>query len=233
MKRLVRFSLSLILLLLLAVPAFSQTEYRFELFAAGSFPVDKDFSIGQPQASPPMKGSYKFSNAFRGGIRFGADFKKHWGEDIIYSYGTNSSQIVNSTDPSNPAQFPFNFKSHQIAFNMLWYPGGLDTSKKIYPYLTTGAGATFYVLSGKEISAAQEAGLPNLQSEHVFAFNVGGGVRLKLGTHLGVRLDARDFMTRSPRFGLSESSDDPSAWVFPTSGVFHQIEASFAFIYYF
>jgi len=233
MKRLARFSPSLIVWLLLAAPAVAQTEYRFELFAGGSFPVDKDFIIGQPQASPPMKGSYQFSNAFRGGVRFGADFKKYWGEDILYSYGSNSSRILNTTDPSNPATFPFSFNSHQVAFNMLWYPTGTDAAKKVFPYVTAGVGTTFFSISGEEINAALEAGLPKLQSEHIFAFNAGGGVRLKLNPHIGLRLDARDYMTRSPRFGLPESSDDPAVWVFPTSGVFHQMEVSFAFIYYF
>jgi len=54
-----------------------------------------------------------------------------------------------------------------------------------------------------------------------------------LSRHAGIRLDARDYMTRTPRFGLPERSDDPGAMVFPASGVFHHIEASVGFIYYF
>jgi hypothetical protein len=46
-------------------------------------------------------------------------------------------------------------------------------------------------------------------------------------------VDVRDYMTRPPRFGLPEKSDDPDAVVFPASGVFHQIEASFAVVFYF
>jgi len=40
-------------------------------------------------------------------------------------------------------------------------------------------------------------------------------------------------MSRCPRFGLPEKSDNPNATVFPASGIFHQIEASFGFVFYF
>jgi opacity protein-like surface antigen len=230
MKTIARCYPSIAILLFMVAPASAQNQYRFELFAAGNLPRDKDFFIGVPQFSPPLQVSHQFSAGARGGIRVGADFKKHWGEDIIYSYGANASKIVNA---SSGGEFAFTVRSHQIAFNALWYPGGLDAKKKVFPYVTAGVGGTFFVITPVTVNTALELGMGQLHSENVFAFNAGGGLRFQLNRHIGLRFDARDFMSRSPRFGLPEHSDDPTALVFPVSGVFHQVEASFAFLYYF
>jgi hypothetical protein len=40
-------------------------------------------------------------------------------------------------------------------------------------------------------------------------------------------------MSRAVRYGLPKESNDPNATVFPISGIFHQFEISFAFVYYF
>lgn len=230
MKTMARFYPSLAVLIFMAVPAFSQTQYRFEVFGAGSVPLNKEFLVGLPQFSPPMKGKDEYSAGVRGGIRVGADFEKYWGEDIIYSYGSNASKIVNST---SGAQFPFTVRSHQIAFNALWYPAGIGENSRVSPYLTAGGGATFYVITPETVNAALESGLGKLRSENIFAFNAGGGLRVRLNRHAGLRLDARDYMSRTPRFGMPENSNDPAAMVFPASGVFHHPEASFAFVYFF
>ena len=230
MKRFARFCPAWAILFFLVAPAFAQTQYRFELFGAGSFPLEKEFFIGLPQFSPPLQGVHEYGNAARGGVRVGADFKKHWGEDITYSFGRYTTKIVNRTVGT---EFPFAVQSHEIAFNALWYPLGLDAKSKIFPYVTAGVGTTFFIVGSKDINAGLEAGLGKLQSENVFAFNAGGGVTMRVRKHIGVRVDARDFMTPVPRFGMPKSSDDPSALVFPAGGVFHRFEASFAFVYYF
>jgi hypothetical protein len=166
----------------------------------------------------------------RGGGRLGADFKKYWGEDIIYSYGYNFSKIQNSTGGGH---FSLPTRSHQIAFNALWYPAGADKNTKVAPYLTAGGGGTFFVITSVTVDAAKEAGLGTLHSENIFAFNAGAGLRMRCSRHAGFRVDGRDYMSRVARFGMPEHSDNPNALVFPASGVFHNIEVSFAFVYYF
>jgi opacity protein-like surface antigen len=230
MKPFARFYPSLAILLFMAAPLWAQNEYRFEAFGAGNFPRSKSFELGLPQFSPSLQGEHNYSNGARGGVRMGVDFKKYWGEDILYSYGSNASRIANHT---TGVQFPFTVYSHQFAVNALWYPRGLEPVGKISPYATAGIGGTFFVIPAKTVNSAMESGLGKLHSENVLAFNAGGGVRMRVTPHLGFRVDARDYMSRSPRFGMPESSDDPYALVFPASGVFHQLEVSFAFVYHF
>jgi hypothetical protein len=230
MKKFARFCPSLAILFVLAAPAFAQTQYRFEAFGAGSFPLDKEFLIGVPQYSPPLRIKHEYSAAARGGVRFGADFKKHWGEDIIYSYGKYSTKLKNLTIGT---EFPFSVQAHEVAVNMLWYPAAYDAKKKILPYVTAGVGTTFFVIGAEDVNAAAEAGLGKLESDNVFTFNVGGGITIHFREHIGFRVDGRDYMSTLPTFGIPKSSSNPSELVFPASGVFHRLEASFAFVYYF
>jgi hypothetical protein len=213
---------------LLAAPVHAENSYRFELFGAISVPVDKDFRIGFPQATVPLKGEFTVSPGALGGVRVGVDGLGHWGQDFSYGYGANASKIVVSQN----GEFAFTSRSHQFAYNVLFYPGGLN-SKAIYPYLTAGIGGTIYTLSQESIGEGLEAGLGKLNAHSSFAGNFGGGVRFKASKACGFRIDVRDWMTHPPRFGILESSDDPSVFVFPVTGVFHQFEASIAFVYSF
>jgi hypothetical protein len=233
MKRFASFSIPLAILLIAAAPAFAQTQYRFEVFGAVTFPMDKDFELGYPQASPPMQLTNDYSPGARGGVRLGVDGRGHWGQDFMYSYGANAAKIVNHTNQSDFALTP---RIHQAAWNVLWYPGGLSIKTGTFPYLTAGVGGTFYTVTAKTVNAAMDpnlAGLGRLRNDNTFAFNAGAGVRARLREKYGVRVDFRDYMTHSPRFGLPKSSDDPDATVFPVGGIFHQFEVSFAFVYYF
>lgn len=233
MKKFDSFFFPILVLLILAVPSFAQEPWRIDFFGAGTLPMDKDFEIGYPQSDVPMEGVHEFSLGARGGLRLGVDGKDNWGMDLIYSYGANATKIVNKT---NGAAFGFTMRNHQVSYNVLWYPTGLSKNKTAFPYLTLGVGGTFYALAQKAVNEALDpyrGGLGKMRNENIFAFNTGGGVRFKLNEKHGIRVDLRDYITRAVRYQLPKSSDDPNATVFPVGGLFHQIEFSFAFTYYF
>lgn len=212
--------------LIIAASAHAETYYRFELYSSANIPLDKNFEIGLPQSTVPLHGSLTFSPGVRGGIRVGVDGVGHWGQDISYSFGTNAAKI---SVPSN-GSFAFTSRSHQFAYNAVLYPGGLR-AKKVYPYLTAGAGGTIFTLSQTDIDRGLTAGLGKLQTHNSFVFNAGGGIRVQFNDHYGLRLNARDWMSHPPRYGIPASSDDPAASVFPVNGIFHQIELSIGFVY--
>lgn len=208
----------------------AEWKYRFEVFGAGSFPQGKDFEIPVPQSSTLVKGQHKWSNGLRGGIRFGSD-TGHWGQDIIYSYGANATRIV-----TPGGDFAIRNRVQQICINAIWYPGAVGADRKATPYVTAGIGGTVYSLPQSVVNQALDpavAGLGKLREEKVFAFNAGGGVNVRVNNVWGIRVDVRDYMTRAPRYGLPKTSDNPAATVFPVGGVFHQLELSIGFVYYF
>jgi opacity protein-like surface antigen len=215
-------------LCILAASARAQTYYRFEVYGSANVPRDKDFEIAMPQSTTPMKGEFQMSPGVRGGVRFGVDGLRHWGQDITYSYGINAAKIrVNQN-----GEFAFTSRTHQFAYNAVFYPARLNTSKAI-PYITAGAGGTFFTLSQVSINQAFAQGLGTLKNHVSFTFNVGGGVRVQFNDNVGIRFDVRDWMSHPPRYGIPESSTDPQTFVFPVNGVFQQIELSVGFVYCF
>jgi hypothetical protein len=214
-------------LLILAASAYAETSYRFELYGAGNLPIDKKFDIGLPQSTVPLNGEHQFSLGVRGGLRVGVDGSGRWGQDIIYSYGTNASKIAVHSN----GDFAFVQRSHQFAYNAIFYPGGLGNSKKVFPYLTAGAGGDIFTLSQKAIRDATDRGLGQLKAHTTFAFNVGGGFRYQFNDLCGIRLDVRDWMSHPPRYGIVAESKDPDTFVFPVKGMFQQLEFSIGLVF--
>ncbi len=228
MKRQASLVIAIASLLILAASAQAETYYRFELYGSGYFPFDKDFEIGMPQSTVSIPGKFDFSPGARGGVRVGVDGLGHWGQDMYYSYGTNDAKIT----VSNNGSFDFTTRSHQFGYNVLFYPTGLRP-RKAYPYLTAGAGGMIFTLSQETINQGAEEGLGTLKTHTTFVFNAGGGVRYQFNDRWGIRVDARDWMSHPPRFGIPASSNDPTAFVFPVQGIFHQLEVSFGVVYCF
>jgi opacity protein-like surface antigen len=215
-------------LVVFSASAYAETYYRFEFYGSGSIPMDKSFEIGPPQASIPLKGEHKYSPGVRGGVRLGVDGSGHWGQDITYSYGTNATKIV--VVPNG--EFAFTHRTHQFAYNPIYYPGGLGT-KKAFPYLTAGVGGTIFTLSNETINNGMVQGLGKLETHTSFTFNAGAGVRYQFNDKCGIRFDVRDWMSHPPRYGIPAQSNNPDAFVFPVSGILHQVEFSIGFVYAF
>ena len=203
----------------------AQTRYRFELYGSENIPMDKDFEVAAPQSLIPLPGEQQFSPGARGGIRVGADGLEHWGEDFSYSYGSNTSKLVYPG-----GDFAFTSRSHQFAYNLICYPAGFK-SRKVFPYVTAGVGATIFTVSEETKNEAAMVGLGEMETHTSFTFNAGGGLRIQFSDHYGLRLDARDWMSHPPRYGIPDASDNPFAPVLPVKGVFHQFELSIAFVY--
>jgi opacity protein-like surface antigen len=233
MNKTTLFIIPLAMMALLAGPALAQTQYRFEVFGAADIPSDNDFEITVPQSPVPIMGTHQFSPGVRGGVRLGADGQGHWGQDLIYSYGTNESKIVNH---DTGASFAFTNRIHQFSYNALLYPGGADPQKRFLPYLTAGVGGTIFTLSQTAKNEALDPnrqGLGEMSNRSLLAFNAGAGAVIKLDSRYGVGLDARDTKSQPSRSGLPKASDDPAVTVFPVHGLFHQFQASVAFVCYF
>ncbi len=223
-------ALAFILLIPFAQAQRKEKRYRFEFFGGVSAPLDKNFTVGYPQSTTSFKGTHEFSLGAQGGARIGMDGGRHWGIDYAYSYGQNNSQIVTPY-----GHFSLNNRIHQASSSVLFYPWSLERHT-VLPYLTAGVGATFVTLPHDTVTASINPygpGLGQLENEIIFAFNAGGGVRFRLNERYGIRLDARDYMSRPLRYGLPQSSADPNAVVLPVSGIFHQIGGSIGFVVYF
>jgi opacity protein-like surface antigen len=204
-----------------------ERKYRFEFFGGVNVPMDKNYEIGPPQSDGIIQAKHEFSPGGQGGVRFGIDGARYWGQDYAYSYGSNAGRLATST---GNISFPTRF--HQASSNLLFYPWGLDR-RSAFPYVTAGLGATFVIVSQDTITEAINAGIGPLKSETIFAFNAGAGVRFRLSERVGLRLDGRDYMSRALRYGIPQSSQDPFETVLPVGGSFHQFSGTVAVVIHF
>lgn len=224
------FVLIVIMMLLAASASAEERKYRFEFFGQIGYPLEKSFEITAPQSETPVPGKHRFTAGGGGGVRFGIDGAKYWGQDYSYSYNANPSKI---TTPYG--SFSINNRFHQVNSNVLFYPGSLE-KKTFLPYLTAGVGVTFVSITQQTIGEALDptrGGIGELKGEVFFAFNAGAGFRYRINDRWGIRVDARDYMSRPIRYGLPESSSDPDAVVFPVSGAFHNLVGSFGVVIHF
>ncbi len=207
-----------------------EKKYRFEFFGGISAPLDKDFEIGSPQSDIIIKGTQEFSAGAQGGVRFGIDGARYWGQDYAYSYGSNATKLKTPF-----GSFSFRNQFHQASSNVLFYPWSLDR-RHAFPYITAGLGATFVVLKQDTLIEAltpTSAGIGPLKSETIFAFNAGAGVRVRLSERVGVRFDGRDYISRPIRYGLPKNSSDPNQPVLPVGGAFHQFAGTVGIVIHF
>jgi len=230
--RKVACSLIPLLAFLLSIPSASAQEkkYRFEFFGGASYPIKEEFEITYPQSTTPIQGTQRFSLGVQGGIRFGLEGARHWGQDYTYSYGQNPGKLETPY-----GQFSYTSRFHHASTTVLFYPWTYNTHQ-VSPYVAAGIGAMWSTLKHDAVSEAIDplrAGLGPLKTETVCAFHAGGGLRFRLSERLGMRIDLRDTMSRTLRWGLPETSDDPNATVLPVNGVFHQISGSFGVVIHF
>ncbi len=231
MKTLTRlFLCAMALTALLPAGRAQDKKYRFEVFGGVSRPVEKRFIIGFPQSAAPISGTQEFSWGGQGGVRIGIDGHRHWGQDYWYSFSSNAGRIITPY-----GRFAYTNRVHNAATNVLFYPWSLE-KHQVLPFVTAGLGAAFVTLSQETISEALDplrAGIGPIKSETVFVVNAGAGIRVRLSERFGIRIDARDFISRPLRYGLPKNSSDPNAAVLPVSGAFHQPAGSFALVVHF
>jgi hypothetical protein len=218
----------------LSIAAYAQ-EKSFELNVFGGLSAysSKRYEITAPQSATPIPGEFRLDKALRAGLRFGVYTRGHWSEEFFYSYEQNKAHIIRNSVPSTSADLPIGI--HNYGMSGLFYFNE-DESRPVRPFLSVGVGGAVYKLSPQAIAFAHDplrGNLLDMDSSNVFALNYGFGVKSRSTGWLGFRADVRGFLSPAPSFGLTRSSQDPNATVFPVSGPLHNAEASAGLIFYF
>src|SRR3989442_1242341 len=104
------------------------------------------------------------------------------------------------------------------------------------PFVSAGIGGAYYQLRQKTLSYLRDpnrGNMPDVNNSNELAFNYGFGFKTRSTGLLGLRMDIRDYIVRSPSFGLARESSDPAATVLPATGVLHNGEVSVGLVFYF
>jgi hypothetical protein len=136
------------------------------------------------------------ANGFHFGFRGGFNAGDHLGFEMGYMY--NRTKLQQNQPPGFESPLcgtNCGMAYHQVAFNGLYYLTNQDA--RIRPFATAGLGFTNYAEPGT--SAAYGGGSTEL------GVNYGGGVKIRLTSMFGLRIDVRQSTTPKP-FGFPLAS---------------------------
>jgi len=221
--------------LMLSNSAFAQLKDNLELnfFGAGSIYTKNTYLIGFPQSATPIPGEMRFQNHARFGARLGVYTRGHWGQEFFYSFEPNTVRISNAGPV--PTTTDMRLRISNYGANALYYI--LETESSTFqPFLSAGLGGTLYQIRQESLVQVRDPAIGNLRdvnNSNELAFNWGLGFKTYPGGRFGLRLDIRDFIARTPSFGLARQSNNPTATVLPATGPTNNGELSVGFTIYF
>ena len=147
----------------------------------------------------------KFITGGAYGGRVGVNVSNYIGLEVMYEYMVNNYRFLTPISPGLPT-YDFGNRNHYLAFNPVFHftPKG----SRIRPYLTAGVGALQFTPTSDAKNIARSAGVNSIYGSSALndnlqvAFNYGGGVKIHLSEHFGIRLDARGLLSRNPTYNL-------------------------------
>jgi hypothetical protein len=224
--------MSLICIFCWGTTSWCQNHSAFEVggFAGQSFWKSKTFEVGPPQADPSFSMQYKYDDKLLFGARANFLSYGHWGGEFAYSFQNNRFTLTRSGNNSVSLDGNIN----QFFYNQIYYINRYEKST-VHPFLTGGVGISNFTIDQSSLDWAADPNQGAIGvlkgSETKFAMNYGGGVKVNLGSHFGVRGDFRHSFSQVPHYGLPESSSSPAQVVFPVKGWMQNFEVTGGFYY--
>lgn len=176
--------LAVVLFLACAGSAWGQL---FEVWFNGGQSLLSNKGLGTLNADPTTgaigvgasKNDVQLEDGFRFSFRMALNNESHFGHEVQYAYSRTQLNINGSEQ---------GMAIHQGGYNFLLYATHEGT--RIRPFATGGVMFANYVPPG---SSATSGGGSNK-----FGFNYGGGVKMRVTSLFGVRLDLRQYTTPKP-----------------------------------
>ncbi|MBZ5635653.1 MAG: porin family protein [Acidobacteriia bacterium] len=171
-------NLAVVLVLACAGSAWGQS---FEVWFNGGQSLLSNKTLGStvPAAQGGKKDDFQLEDGFRFSFRIDLNNDSHFGHEVQYAY--NRTKL-------NSGGIEQGMAIHQGGYNFLLYATPEGT--RIRPFATGGVGFANYVPPGS--SAAQGGG------SNKFGFNYGGGVKMRVTSLFGLRVDVRQYTTPKP-----------------------------------
>lgn len=177
----------------------------------------------------------KFIDGGTGGGRVAYNFSRYLGLEFSYNFSGNNIRLATPIAPGFPS-YNFNEQSHAVSLDPVFNfrPRG----SRIQPYVTAGFGSINFVPTKQALDNARNTASnavyksSALRSDFEAAFNYGGGVKMHISPHFGVRVDVRGLvLPKNPTFGLPN---------YPTGGIYiasksvtSGLEATVGMVFYF
>lgn len=178
--------LAVVLALAFSGAAFGQTGELWFNFGESELANN---GIGTPLAFGGTSSDYSLASDWRFSFRFDFNQGEHFGHEIQYAYNRTALK-----DNIPGQQSSTGMAIHQGGYNFLYYILTKSDSK-VRPFATAGVQFDDFVPPGA--SGAYGGG------SNKFGANFGAGVKIHLHGIWAARLDAREYVTGKPSFGLA------------------------------
>lgn len=127
------------------------------------------------------------TDGYRFSFRFNFNYKDHYGAEIGYAFNHTNLNFGSGEEEG--------MHMHQGNFNALYYPL-TGTDARVRPFATAGVEFDNFVPPGGQ----------SYSGSTKFGANFGAGVKVRIHGIWGARLDAREYVTGKPSFGLFNNS---------------------------
>jgi opacity protein-like surface antigen len=170
--------LAVVLFLACAGSAWGQL---FEVWFNGGQSLLSNKGLGSdlPAEAGGDKNDFQLEDGFRFSFRMDLNNESHFGHEVQYAYSRTKLNVLGSEQ---------GMAIHQGGYNFLLY--ATHEGSRIRPFATGGVMFANYVPPG---SSATSGG-----GDNKFGFNYGGGVKVRVTSLFGLRLDVRQYTTPKP-----------------------------------
>jgi opacity protein-like surface antigen len=162
-------------------------------------------------------------------------FYKIFGVEGSYGYGQNNLEISNFN--YNPVVVKgYSVRNNRFSADIVGHVPGVWRGIRAYGVMGPEFDLFSPTSSAQTLATTQGfafAPSAKLASEGHPGFNVGAGIDYKVASKVDLRIDVREHMTGSPRFGLPTAATSTSAAYFPVGGPAYDLEYSLGIVYRF
>jgi hypothetical protein len=199
-----------------------------------SFTDQRSFWEGPSGTSSLLYGS-KYASGGKVIVGVEAPFYKIFGIEGSYGVGPNNLEISTFWESPVPVT-AYGVRNNRFSADIVGHVPG--TWRGIRAYGVMGPEFDLFSPTSSAQTLAKTEGFAfapsgKLASEGHPGFNVGAGIDYQVASKVDLRIDVREHMTGSPRFGLPTAATSTSAAYFPVGGPAYDLEYSLGIVYRF
>jgi len=185
---------------------------------AQEFPTHPDFEVGingggvffQPKNTQPFAPSYRPS--FTIGANLTENFANYFGTEQTFFYSQNSL-VFHDTVAGALQTVKLTNRLLQLQEDLLVYTAPKKSNFR--PFFAAGFGIESYRPDSDAIAFATNPAnsylqIAGLKADTRVMFNYGGGFKVRLSDHFGLRADLRGLLSLEPHYGLAQFSNIPA-----------------------
>ncbi len=197
-----KFTRLFVVCALAALPQAWAQKWEFGGGVGGGFYTSHDVT------APGGSAAAKIQTNLAGSVWLG-NSKEHWGGELRYDYQMGDLQLNQGS-----TQAVFGARSQAVHYDLLWHFTGSETA--VRPFVAAGGGVKIFQGTGTEVAYQPLSNFALLTKAQDLTglLSVGAGLKMRLATHVALRLEVHDFLTPFPKQVITPAANAKvSGWM--------------------